>query len=275
MMDTNFDYSDLSMEELIIYFRESYKEIYMTTVNSQKYIWRTLKQKEYRQIVEFSTSEEEAFERVCHMTILYPTHDYINDGLAYLPEALGTQILDKSGYGKFSKEFDILNEYRAEMERFDKQAEVIINRAFPYITFEAMEEWTRTNLLKYLAKAEWSLQFIDKMAHIRLLSEEEAREAAREAKEGEESEEPIVVKSEDEMLMETAARIRQNGGDAMLELYPIFKQPKADYLDIPMIGGERQTEGMIQGADWRGGTIDDGRFGTIRESVQKISARRK
>lgn len=268
------------MEELIIYFRSQYDELYLSEMNGQKFIWRTLKQKEYRQIVEFSTSEDEAFERVCQMAILYPNYDYVNFSLAYLPETLGAHILDKSGYGKFSKEFDILNEYRAEMERFDKQAEVLINRAFPYVTFEMMEDWTRTKLLKFLAKAEWSLQFIDQMSHVRLLSEEEAAEELRAAQEedGEVDETlaPASTKTEEQLLKEAADNIRKNGGDALLELYPIFKKPKREFLDLPMIGGERQVEGMIQGTDsWREGMKADGRFDTIRESIQKLSARRR
>lgn len=280
-MENVLDFSEMSMEDLIIYFRSQHDELYLSDLNGQRFIWRTLKQKEYRQIVEFSTSEDEAFERVCHMAILYPAYDYINFSLAYLPETIGAQILDKSGYGKFSKEFDILNEYRQEMERFDRQAEVLINRAFPYVTFEMMEDWTRTKLLKFLARAEWSLQFIDKMAHVRLLSEEEAAEELRAAQEEEDGEvdptvAPLSTKTEEELLRETADNIRKSGGDAMLELYPIFKKQKPDYLDLPMIGGERQLEGMIQGTEaWRGGMRSDGRFETIRESVQRISERRK
>lgn len=279
-MENALNFNDMSMENLIVYLRSQHEELYLSTLNGNKYIWRTLKQKEYRQIVEFSTSEDEAFERVCNLAILYPSYDYVNMSLAYLPETLGAQILDKSGYGRFSKEFDILNEYRQEMERFDKQAEVLINRAFPYVTFEMMEDWTRTKLLKFLAKAEWSLQFIDRLTHVRLLSEEEAlaeRLAAQE--DGEEVGEaitPASSKTEEELLKEAADNIRKNGGDAMLELYPLYKKQKPEYLDLPMIGGEKQLEGMIQGTDhWREGMKEDGRFGAIRESIQEISARRK
>ena len=270
--------TNASMEDLVIYYREMYEEVYLSTINGQQFIWRTLKQKEYRQIVEFSTAEEEAFERACQVAILFPEYDYIDGSLAYLPETLGTHILDKSGYGKFSKEFDILNEYRKEMERFDKQAEVLINRAFPYITFEMMGDWTKTQLLKYLAKAEWSLRFIDGFEHIRLLSEEEQYEEmianmSEEEREGLEA--PASMKTEDELLMDSAKEIRRRGGDALLELYPIFKKPKADYLDLPMIGGHTQTNGIIQGVDsWKEGVVDGDRYESIRKSVQKISTRR-
>ena len=279
-MENTLDFSEMAMEGLITYFRSLHDELYISELNGSKFIWRTLKQREYRQIVEFSTSESEAFERVCHMAILYPSYDYINYSLAYLPETIGEQILDKSGYGRFSKEFDILNEYRKEMERFDRQAEVLVNRAFPYVTFEEMEDWTRTKLLKFLAKAEWSLQFIDRLTHVRLLSEEEmAEEMLRAQEEGEAPDEtfaPASSKTEEELLKEAADNIRRNGGDAMLELYPLFKKKKEDYIDLPMIGGEGQFDGMIQGTDsWREGMKKDGRFDTIRESVQKISARRK
>lgn len=279
-MENTLDFSEMSMEDVIVYFRSQYDELYMSRVDDRQFIWRTLKQKEYRQIVEFSTSESEAFERVCQQAILYPSYDYVNYSLAYLPETLGAQILDKSGYGRFSKEFDILNEYRKEMESFDRQAEVLVNRAFPYITFEAMEDWTRTKLLKFLAKAEWSLQFIDRLTHVRLLSEEqmqeEIRQAQEEGKEVDETFAPASTKTEEELLREAADNIRKNGGDAMLELYPLFKKQKEDYIDLPMIGGAGQYDGMIQGTEhWREGIRPDGRFEAIRESVQKVSTRRK
>ena len=268
-----------TMEDLVVYYRETYKEVYLSELNGQQYIWRALKQKEYRQIVEFSQSEEEAFERVCQVAILYPEYNYIDGSLAYLPETIGTFILDKSGYGKFSKEFDILNEYRLDMEKFDKQAEVLINRAFPYITFDMMADWTKTTLLEYLAKAEWSLRYIDGFEHVRLLSEEEQYEqmlANLSEEEREAIEAPASTKTEDELLMESAKNIRARGGDALLELYPIFKKPKEDYLSLPMIGGSTQTLGIIQGVEsWKEGIIDGNRYESIRESVQEISRRRR
>lgn len=278
METSEFVSSGATMEELVIFYREVHKEVYLSELNGQQYIWRTLKQKEYRQIVEFSQTEEEAFERVCQVAILYPEYNYINGSLAYLPETLGTVILDKSGYGKLSKEFDILNEYRAEMERFDKQAEVLINRAFPYITFDMMADWTKTKLLEYLAKAEWSLRFIDGFEHVRLLSEEEQYEqmiAQMTEEEIANLETPASLKTDDELLLESAKEIRARGGDALLELYPIFKKPKIDYLNLPMIGGSTQTLGIIQGVDsWKEGIIDGDRYESIRESVQEISRRR-
>ena len=272
MQRYNVPTAEMDMEELLLFFRSQYEELYYSTIGSEMYIWRVLTQQEYKHIVEFSLTEGEAFERVCQVAILFPEYDYVNEGLAYLPETLGADILDKSGYGKFSKDFDILEEYRAETQRFDKQAEIIINRAFSYITFDDMAGWTRTKLLKYLAKAEWSLQFIDRMEHIKLLSSDVAERLAAEGddEEGEETR-PL---TQEEIIHRTAKNIRQRGGDPMLDLRALYKKPDPEYVDMPFIGGSAHMDGLINGIDnWKGGMVY-GRFESIRESVQKVSARR-
>lgn len=272
--------SNMTMEDVIAHYRKFYDELYLSTFNDQQYVWRTLTQKEHRHIVEFAQDEFDAYERICSTTILYPEFDYRDGIIAYLPETLGKDILKESGYSHDTKEFDILNRYRGEMERFDKQAEVLIARAFPSITFEMMSTWTRTKLFEYLAKAEWSLQFIDGYKHIKLMSDEERYEemlASMTEEELAELDDPPHLMSEDEMKAEAVKMVRQRGGDPMLELYKIYAKPEEEYLDYPMIGGQTQIDGMIGGHDfWNKKDVrDNGRFTELRESLQKVSARRR
>lgn len=255
------------IEKLIVGFRDEYKEVYLTTVGEEDYIWRTLTRKEHREIAEFAQTEDEAFERICSTCVLYPTLDWTRT-LAYLPDELAPQILNESGYGMLRKEQPLLQLFRKQMETFEAQAEVIINRAFPYITFEMMEDWTKEKLLKYVARAEWQLNFIDKK-EIHFLTDEEAKELA-----GEEDEEQEEEEVEEFNIMDLAHDLRQRGEDPMFALRHLYQKQKEPYFVRPLIGGSNQVDTMIAGTNsWREGGKQSGRYEIIREQVQKVSRR--
>lgn len=263
----------MDVEALILHFRNTYEEVYLTTVGDEDYIWRTLTQKEHRELAEFAKDDFDAFERICDVCVLYPDHDYGTTGLAYLPEQLAPQILDESGFGKYRKEQPLLTIFRDQMSsNFDKQAEVLINRAFPYITFEVMENWTREKILKFVAKAEWSLRFIDRKDHIMLLTEEQAKQMQEEAEEGKEVE-PVVEEPFDIMVL--ANELRKQGQDPMFVLRHLYQKEKPPYFERPMIGGAEQDDTMLAGVDaWRQEGTPYGRYDTVREQVQTLSRRR-
>lgn len=268
------NYDDMSVEELILHFRNEYEEVYLTALEEDDYIWRTLTQKEYKEIAEFARDEQDANERICHLAVLYPRSNFATTGLAYLPEMLAPHILDESGYGRYRKEEPLLTIFRDQMQnQFDRQAEVLVNRAFPYITFEVMENWTKEKLLKNLSKAEWSLQFIDQKTHIQLLTDSEIKAIrAREAEENGEEEEIIEEPAFD--LMGVAKELRKQGQDPMFVLRHLIEKEKEPYVVRPMIGGSLQTDTMLAGVDaWRQGGSFDGRYDTVREQVQKLSGR--
>lgn len=264
------NYENMGVEEIILHFRNKYEEVYLTTVGDEDYIWRTLTQKEHREIAEFATNDFDAFERICEVAVLYPEVNFRTTGLAYIPEMVAPHILEESGYGQFRKEKPLLEIFRNQMNsNFDKQAEVLINRAFPYITFEVMENWTKEKLLKHVAKAEWSLHFIDKKTHIQLLTDEEIQEL----EEGEEEAEPVEEKPFD--IMEVANELRKKGQDPMFILRHLYQKEKEPYVDRPMIGGSEQHDTMLAGIDaWRQGDLPNGRFDAVQQQVQTLSRRR-
>lgn len=258
------------IEALIVGFRDEYKEVYLTTVGEEDYIWRTLTRKEHSEIAEFAQSDYEAFERICQTCVLYPKRDWQRT-LAYLPEQLAPQILDESGYGSLRKEKPLLDIFRKQLESFDAQAEVIINRAFPYITFEMMEDWTKEKLLRFVAKAEWQLTNIEGYKHMKLLTDEEIREQLIE--EGEDPDEEVEPEPEFN-IMDLANELRRRGQDPMLALRHLYQKPKDPYVERPMIGGSRQADAMVAGTNaWREGGLYDGRYDVIQKQVQRISRR--
>ena len=262
------NYEEMSPEELILHFRNAYEEVYLTTVNDVDYIWRTLTQKEHKEIAEFATDNYDAYERICQTAILYPEYDYMDGGLAYLPETIAPHILNESGYGAYRKEQPLLTIFRNQVSSdFLMQATILINRAFSYITLDEMENWTKEKILKYVAKAEWSLRFIDQKKHIELLTEEEIRQSAEENGEEIPEEEPFD-------LMKVANDLRKQGQDPMFVLRHLYQKEKKPYFERPMIGGAEQTDTMISGVDaWKQEGQPYGRFDTVREQVQALSRR--
>lgn len=268
-------YDSLEVEELILHFRNEYSEVYLTQMDDgTEYIWRTLTQKEHSEISEFAKDETDAFERVCQTAVLYPLTDFGSRGLAYIPEALAPSILNESGYGEIRKEQVLLNTFRNQINgNFEKQAEILINYAFPYITFEEMENWTKEKLLKYLARAEWNLVKIQQKTHLVLMTEEEIRE--REAEAQEEIEEAQGVEKEEFNLLKLANELRKQGQDPMFVLRHLYKKPKPPYFEPPAIGGENQTDTMLAGIEaWKEEELpSNGRYDTISKQIQRVSKR--
>lgn len=260
---------DYQIEQMIIKFRNEYEEVYLITLEDEDFIFRALTQKEYNEIREFAKNQSDAYERICNTAVLYPKYDFSTIGRAYLPDMLAPHILNESGYGELRKEQYLINIFREQMKTsFEKQAEVIINRAFPHITFKEMENWTKEKLLKYVAKAEWSLQFIDQKQHIKLMTLEEIRQ--QQIENGENIKEP----EETFDLMKLANELRRRGEDPMFVLRGFYEKEKPDYVERPMIGGSEQWDTMIGGIDaWRGSGIPYGRYDIISKQVQKISRR--
>lgn len=262
------DYRDI--ERQIIEFRDQYDEVYLTRIGDEDYIWRALTKKEHREIAEFATNDYDAFERICQTAVLYPQVNFGSSGLAYIPEQLAPQILNESGYGELRKETYLLTVFRNQIENsFEEQAQIIINRAFSYITFEEMENWTKEKLLKYVSRAEWQLAFIDKR-DIRLRTEEEIRQEMIES--GEEVPEPEEVPEFN--IMDVANDLRQQGQDPMFVLRHLYEKQKPPYFVRPLIGGLNQRDTIVAGVDaWKRGALESGRYEVIREQVQKISRR--
>lgn len=263
------NYDNMPVEELILHFRDKYEEVYLTVLEDEEFIWRTLTQKEYAEIREFAENEQDAYERICNTAVLHPSYNFKTTGRAYLPDMLAPSILNESGYGEVRKEQGLLKIFREQIKSsFEMQAEIIINRAFPHITFEEMENWTKEKLIKYVSRAEWSLSFIDQKHHVKLMTEEEIREQMIENGEMPEDapEEPKFD------IMEVANELRRRGEDPMFVLRGFYQKDKPDYVDRPMIGGGSQNDSMIAGTDaWKGRELPYGRYDIISEQIQKLS----
>lgn len=262
--------NEKDIELLIDQLKEQYDEIYVTTLGEEDYIYKALSRKEYRKIQRLAKDQEDAFERVCNTAILYPKRDYSSFNVkAYVPSQLAPQILELSGFGSWRKE-DLIEVYESQMENnFDEQAEVIIATAFPNITFDEMEDWTKEKLMKYLVRARWQL------TTLRGVPLKFGR--ASELEDLEDDEIGIDIEAEQDpmnSLMEYANELRQQGQDPMFILKNSYQKEHKPYVERPLIGGSNQTDSMVAGTfAWKDGVPEDGRYEIIREHIQKVSRR--
>ncbi len=140
----------------IISLKERYGCIYSTEILGQQYVWRRLTKVEYEQIDETDCSDEEKEDLACQKCLLYPQdYDYVH-GLGGIPTILSAHILIESGFDLERSE-QMIDEYRAELTRLEKQMETIIAEVFPQYTLEEIESWDVPMTLKYYTRAEWIL----------------------------------------------------------------------------------------------------------------------
>lgn len=253
------------LQEMLLHFRNTYEEVYVTEIGDQEYIFRTISPKEHKDIAEFADNEDDAFERICNLAVLWPKIDF-RYGKAYLPTMLAPLILEESCFGGNHKELSLLIQYRQKMADFGTQAPVIIATAFPQYRIEEIEQWTKEKIIKYATMAEWQFREIRGISNFSLVS-------VMDKPEGEDDEEQEEEKPFD--IMEHAQELRKKGIDPMFALRELITKPKQPFLDRPIVGGSAQLDGIIGGKDaWKKGALSNGRFAIVQEQVQKLSRRR-
>lgn len=225
------------MREVIRQLRRKYSRLYATIVGDDLYIWRPLTRKEYRRILQEASDEYEKEELVCQAAVVWPEGIDFSKGQAGVPGALAPIIIDESGYGDPNRIYETFEEYRADMEHFEYQAEATIAAAFPQITFAEMEDWTIDQLLWHAVRAEWVLKNVHgRPVEFRLRPEEEKT-------------------SSESTPAEMAQQLREQGIDPMMLVDPsTLREP---YLTLPVIGG----------TDWQ----NEVNWNGIREQVQRVS----
>lgn len=138
-------------------YKKKYENIYRLDFEEVSFIFRPLGRLEYAEIALEELGEAEMQETVCRAAILYPTDYDYESGLAGIPEVLSENILDASGL-KQGQIFDILMDYRDEMDNFDFQIDSIIHEVYPEYKIEEIESWPVRKTLYYYSRAEWVMR---------------------------------------------------------------------------------------------------------------------
>lgn len=210
-----------NLQQFIAQAKIAFGEVYSAEVEDDVYIFRILTRREYREILAVAQTESMVEEIVCQVAVLYPEGIDFANGAAGLPSLLAPHILQESGFGGADKSRMYLDKYRMEMTRFEAQAEVAIQAAFPHTTDEEMQDWTVNEFMRKLARAEWLLQNVH--GYPVSFQEQEAPE-----EEVEEQEPPTFKELGDEM--------RRNGLDPMIEYAPYIMKARP-FAETPFIGG--------------------------------------
>lgn len=189
--------------------------------------------------------EHDLQETICEIALVYPEkYDFREKGKAGIAKELSEQILVFSGFS-VDKSMEMLNEYRYQMQSFEKQAESLIHFLFR-IPKEVMMDWTQSEFLEYVAKSEWVMNYV--------LGREMKFVTPNE--EGEESENEI---EEAPSLDVMAEEIRKDGYDPMIVLQQEWKKPRDQgYVPYPMILGTSPFN-------------DEEVVKRVREQIQRLS----
>lgn len=191
--------------------------------------------------------EHDLQETICEIALVYPEkYDFREKGKAGIAKELSEQILVFSGFS-VDKSLEMLNEYRYQMQSFEKQAESIIHFLFR-IPKEVMLDWTQSEFLEYVAKSEWVMNYVLGREMKFITPGEEETENGNE-NEVEETPSLDVI----------AEEIRKEGYDPMIVLQQEWKKPRDQgYVPYPMILGASPFK-------------DEEVIERVREQIQRLS----
>ena len=150
----------VDITKLFIEFSQKYRNVFVTEIDGQTFIYRALGRAEFREILSdtrFNDYQKE--ELMCSQCMLYPDPDEYDwdDKEAGLPSQLKQEILKDSFLDDLARRRSLHDYYRSEMYDLANQITCIINEAFPNYDIEEIEKWDVEKTTKYLSRAEWKL----------------------------------------------------------------------------------------------------------------------
>ena len=151
----------VDVTQLYIEFSQKYRNVFITQLDGECYIYRALGRSEYKEILNdprFNDFQKE--ELICSQCLLYPEPESIvwDEMPAGIPTELEKIILKRSYLDKLEHRSRLHDYYRSEMYDIDNQITCVINEAFPNIDIEEIEQWDIEKTTKYLSRAEWKLE---------------------------------------------------------------------------------------------------------------------
>lgn len=218
------------------------KNIIYISFKNKDYIFRSITNKEYEDIIKISENDYEKNELICQSSLIYPNpleYNFSECGLAGLPEYAAPIILDVSKVLNVESLQLKLNEERTYINNLYSQAFIAIKLSFPEITIEKYEEMDWNEVLKYVALSEKMIQYKQLINQgvpfdLNILYENEEQEELSEEELKEIEEEKLLKQKEerDNLLKE----LFENGIDAV-EYFNLPLVAKGNVVEKPVIGG--------------------------------------
>lgn len=160
MRIVDYQKKPIDLTELLIKFREKYRNVYMYQIGDDVFFYRPLSRAEYKTLFESGTvTDLDREDLIVSTCLLYPENFDMNNCAAGLITELAEQIM-KNSFLTADAQTRILSYYRKDMADVDNQITCIIHEAFPTIDIEDMENWGVEQTLKYFSRAEWILHNI-------------------------------------------------------------------------------------------------------------------
>lgn len=157
MQVLDYKQKPIDLTELLIKFREQYRNVYMYQVGDLVFFYRPINRAEYKTLFEENKlTDLDKEDLIVETCLLFPKDFDMNTCEAGLVSQLAEQIIKNSFLSRDART-KVINYYRADMADVDNQIICIIHEAFPTIDIEDMEEWDMERTLKYLSRAEWIL----------------------------------------------------------------------------------------------------------------------
>lgn len=217
---------------LLNYYKDLYsghKIIYVRFLDTD-FIFRTLTRKEYKYILQSSTSEYEVEDKICDTACIYPEeYEFETCGFAGLNEYVADVIQQLSGFKDIQT---VLNEYRQIKANVNLEIQCmdLIKAFIPEYTYEEMEEWTWEKLMFMTARAEKIAELKGFDWHIQDQTEEYMEEMSK-------------INSDNKEFIN---ELQNNGIDPMFyfseELKSTFTH---DIIEFPMISGAKWNDEVI------------------------------
>lgn len=214
------------------YYKDLYnghKIIYVRFLDND-FVFRTLTRKEYKYIVQSSTSKYEIEDKICNTTCVYPEeYDFEDCGFAGLNEYVAEIIQELSGFNNIQSvlnEYEqIKNNYNLEMQCMD-----LIKAFIPEYTYEEMEDWSWQKLMETTVRAERVAKLKGFDWHIENQSEEYIEEINK-------------INSDNKEFIND---LQKNGIDPMFYFEEEIKDTfQHKIIDFPLISSSRWNDEVI------------------------------
>lgn len=246
IQDDEAHQQDVNLSELLYQFQRDWRNVFVTRIGDQDFIYRSLGRKEFRDILNSEEMNDYLKEEViCEVCVLYP-EDYAWDECeAGLPTKLSEKILHDSFLDGFDSYHKILNFYRQDMAELDNQVTAVINEAFPNLDLEEIESWDMEKTMKYFSRAEWSLHNLRGVPFNEEAFKEtyinEHPEVAQAAQEKEEQSKPQAKKNDSDKTIRGGSRKNKLTPEKLRQLQEQFPE-----IDWTHDNGAEGFDGMAQ-----------------------------
>lgn len=142
----------------LYYKLKEQEEVFMTQIESDIFIYRSLGRKDWKDIViNKDINEYQKEEVICECCVIYPENYDFENCDAGIPTLLANEIIKNSLLDSIDTRIKVTKHYREEMYELDNQITCIIHEAFPNFTLEEIENWGIEKTAKYYSRAEWTL----------------------------------------------------------------------------------------------------------------------